>query len=163
MNPNQFKFNLNTMKSTKQDYETQGIKYYNFLLDLKHELDNKKNVNITNFCRLHTVSGLFSPFLIKNNVIFKDTNEDYIWNNKIPVSSALILKFRSYVSQKNKILRSKKNNKIYNTDSKVVKNKPKLIKQRTKVHNIGKEETKVIYSVQKQEIGLIRKFLKWIY
>ena len=59
--------------------------------------------------------------------------------------------------------RSKINNKIYNADSKIVKDKTKLIKQRSKVHNIGNEDTKVIYSVQKQEIGLIRKFLKWIY
>ena len=163
MNPNQLKLNLNNMKAKKQDYKTQGIKYYNFLLNLKYELDNKKNVSVYNFCRLHSVSGTFSTFLKNNNVVFKDANGYYIWNNKIPVTKLLIQKFRSYVSQQRRIERSKVNNKIYNADLKVVKDEPKLIKQRSKVHNIGKEETKVIYSVQKQEIGLIRKFLKWIY
>ena len=163
MNPNQLTLNLNTMKAKKQDYKTQGIKYYNFLFNLKTELENKENVSIYNFCRLHSVSGAFLPFLRKNKVIFKDTNGNYNWNEKIPVTNLLVQKFRSYICEKNKMERSKINNKIYNADSKIVKDKTKLIKQRSKVHNIGNEDTKVIYSVQKQEIGLIRKFLKWIY
>ena len=156
MNPNQLKLNLKTMKAPRQDEKTQTIKYYNFFLDLKCHLDNKKNVAISNFCNKHKVSVLMGTFLIKNNVIFKDTNGYYNWNEKIPVNIFLIKKFRAFVFSSRK-----KTTSSYN--SKVVKNEPKLIKKRTKINNIGKEETKVIYSVQKQEIGLIRKFLKWIY
>jgi hypothetical protein len=156
MNPNQLKLNLKTMKAKKQDYKTRTIKYYNFFLDLKCELDNKENVSITNFIKKHKVSAQIGTFLIKNNVIFKDTNGYYNWNEKIPVTNLLIKKFRAFVFSSRKKITSLNN-------SKDVKYEPKLIKQRSKMNNIGKEETKVIYSLQKQEIGLIRKFLKWIY
>jgi len=156
MNPNQLTLNLKTMKAPRQDEKTQTIKYYNFFLDLKCQLDNKKNVAISNFCNKHKVSVLMGTFLIKNNVIFKDTNGYYNLNEKIPVTNLLIKKFRAFVFSSRKKTTSLNN-------SKIVKDKTKLIKQRSKMNNIGNEDTKVIYSVQKQEIGLIRKFLKWIY
>jgi hypothetical protein len=162
MNPNQLTLNLKTMR-TKQNKMSTQEKYYNFLVDLKNEIEteNKKTINVINYCYKHNVTTNFSSFLKKNNVIFKDTNGYYNWNEKIPVSSALITKFKNYVAKINKQNRLKQVN--YLSNIKVVKDEPKLIKQRSKMNNIGKEETKVIYSVQKQEIGLIRKFLKWIY
>jgi hypothetical protein len=156
MNPNQLKLNLKTMKAPRQDHEIQTIKYYNFLLDLKYKIDNKNEVIINNFCRKNKVTTRFVPFLIKNKIVFRDENDMYVWNEKIPVTNLLIKKFRQFCREYQKKYRPTKNKEI-------IKNEPKLIKQRSKVHNIGKEETKVIYSVQKQEIGLIRKFLKWIY
>ena len=153
---------IKTMRTKQNNMSTQE-KYYNFLIDLKNEMEtkNKKTLNVINYCFEHNVTTLFISFLKNNNVIFKNTNGYYNWNEKIPVSSALVSKFRNYVREKNKQRTLKQVN--YLSNIKVVKDEPKLIKQRTKVYNTGKEETKVIYSVQKQEIGLIRKFLKWIY
>jgi hypothetical protein len=82
-------------------------------------------------------------------------NYAYEWNDKIPVSKKLIDSFRIFQSKINmkrypELLPIKSKKVIKVEPKKVIKVEPKLIRE-----NFKNTET--------QEIGLIRKFLKWIY
>ena len=176
MNPNQLTLNLNTMKATRtRSNSRNATKKYNIMLnDLKEIITYNDVKPIGPIIRSYNVSNCWGGFLKENNIVFKDENENYKWNNNTPILNKIIQSFRNNQREINlkhypnrfspKFIDKIKNQNVnYLNNIKVVKDEPKLIKQRTKMNNIGNEDTKVIYSVQKQEIGLIRKFLKWIY
>lgn len=101
------------------------------LHELKTVLDTHDIDRITKLSREIGLPDQWQKFLSTNNVI-KKVDRYYRWNERIPISSKLIAKFREYQHIKN-----------------MGKYQPKTIIKRT--------------YVQHQELGLIRRFWKWIY
>ena len=82
--------------------------------------------------------------LLQNNVMIQ-SNGVYHWNEKIPVSAKLINKFRA---DYNELIKQIKQNKQIQTNEKRLKSKNKV---------------EFIDVIEKNEIGIIRKFLKWLW
>ena len=80
----------------------------------------------------------WETFLKKKGIVYKDKKGLYIWNESHQPDVKMLREFRAYVSHINKELRA--NNDIKN-NHKVVVSKPSPSK----------------------ELGLIRRFFKWIY
>lgn len=108
------------------------------LNDFKSHLENNDVKVVTLFFKIREVSPLWVTFLIKYKVIYKH-NGYYVWNDKIPVSLKLIDKYRSYSKES------------YN----------KVIK--TEEHTSVKQIDNEINFLENQNIGIIRKFLKWLW
>ena len=94
-------------------------------------------------------------FLKENNIVFKQ-NVYYKWNEKIPVSHKLIERFREYSKSINLMNRKQQSNLF---DMKTL--------ARPKQSNIRKtREQKIKFQLNekpKSELGIIRKFLKWLW
>jgi hypothetical protein len=146
------------------------IDYLNFLKDLQNELILYNHRNVTKFAEKHFVTKSWTTFLINKNIIYKDKYGDYRWNEKIPASIKIVSQFRKETSERN-ALRKLENNKTtvqqeLNLLIESQKTKKKLV---TKVNpkKVIKVPPKMIRedfkNTDKQELGLIRRFLKWIY
>ena len=133
------------------------LDYLHYLKDLENELTFGNHKTVTKFAVKHSVSKTWTSFLIQKGIIYKDYNSHYRWNKKIPSSIKIVNQFRKETSEyhnarklnTNKIVGQQRIN--FKVDpKKVIKVAPKLIREDFKNTN-------------KQELGLIRRFLKWIY
>jgi hypothetical protein len=156
MKTNQQELNLkfNTMKRQENNISKTKVKYLTFLEDLKYQLDNNNNTGLRIFLLKHKVTNSWSAFLNKNGIVYKNSFGYYEWNDKIPPSIKIVNKFMEYSTEYNSTynieMKQKHINKNRIDSKKVIKVEPKLIRENHKNTNT-------------QEIGLIRKFLKWIY
>lgn len=153
MNANQQTLNLTTMKTKKSRvsfYQTSN-KWVSFLNELKNELENSSISALTSHIRKYKVSNSWAPFLKTNNIVYMNASGHFKWNNQIVISKNLIDAFREYQAEVNEKYYADEYIKTTKVDqSKVIKVKPKMVRE-----NFKNTETK--------QIGLIRKFLKWIY
>jgi aspartate-semialdehyde dehydrogenase len=133
------------------------LDYLHYLKDLENELTFGNHKTVTKFAVKHSVSKTWTSFLIQKGIIYKDYNSHYRWNKKIPSSIKIVNQFRKQTSEyhnarklnTNKIVGQQRIN--FKVDpKKVIKVAPKLIREDFK-------------KTDKQELGLIRRFLKWIY
>jgi aspartate-semialdehyde dehydrogenase len=133
------------------------LDYLHYLKDLENELTFGNHKTVTKFAVKHSVSKTWTSFLIQKGIIYKDYNSHYRWNKKIPSSIKIVNQFRKETSEyhnarklnTNKIVGQQRIN--FKVDpKKVIKVAPKLIREDFK-------------NTDKQELGLIRRFLKWIY
>jgi hypothetical protein len=117
------------------------------LNDLKQSLENKNYKYLTSIIRNNNASSYWGTFLKDNKIIYKNEQGYYKWNEKVPISIKLINAYRRYSSTMNK-----KDKKIafdlFSSEN---------IKQEAK-----KVEVK-FYKEKKNDLGLIRKFLKWLW
>jgi hypothetical protein len=134
------------MKRRERNTGKTTLKYLRFLEDLQLELDSINYKNLIQFPKKYSVTQAWPVFLKRNGIIYQNNQGYYKWNNKIPVSIKIINEFRKY--------NDKATNYNYNVakvnSKKVIKVPPKIIREDLK-------------NTDKQELGLIRKFLKWIY
>ena len=161
MNFNQLKLNLNTMQTTRKRSTRRGVtKKYTLMLTGLQEIITLNEVKaIAPIIRSYSVSNSWGAFLIQNNIVFKDIHDNYKWNNKTPISNKLIQAFRDYKRDVNADIYTTKGFPEIINSSNLIKEErnftePKITRPRFK---------KTAPVNQKQEIGLIRKFLKWIY
>jgi len=158
MNTNQQTLNLTNMVNRKARVSFKGTsnKWLYFVTELKQELDNNNVSSLTLYTRKHNVSNQWGAFLKSNNIVYVDNNGDYQWNEKIPVSKKLIDAFRVYQAERNMKYYPERYPEIH-------KSKPKRkiqLEFSDKPHSVV---SKTIKNTETKEIGLIRKFLKWIY
>jgi len=161
MNANQLKLNLNTMQTTRKRSTRRGVtKKYTLMLTGLQEIITLNEVKaIAPIIRSYRVSNSWGAFLIQNNIVFRDIYDNYKWNNKTPISNKLIQAFRDYKRDVNE--------NIYTTkDFPEIINSSNLINEKfdcTELKKTRPGSKKKVIVIEKQEIGLIRKFLKWIY
>ena len=157
MKTNQQKLNLGYMKNGQR----KGIKvttknWVEFLDYTKDTLNGFNKITLTKICSDYRVSNGWQTFLIKNNIVFKNHIGYWEWDNKIPVSNALIVKFRTYSSERNKQInlaaKARKEKQLGPISLKPVILKGEIVKEKYTNTN-----------TKTKQIGLIRKFLKWIY
>ena len=135
------------MKRSSYVKKTSTERYKKLLPELKEEFDNKNISSVFSLMRNKKISNTWGTFLKKNNIIYKNELGYWKWNDKIPVSSKLIQSFRDLKKEQNLIYRSIKEKK-----QPTLFDKPKTRKVKIEFKDKPKEQ-----------IGLIRKFLRWIY
>jgi hypothetical protein len=147
MKTNQQELNLkfNTMKG---NYKSN--KHWLKSLNLIYQYLNENDITSLNtICPKLSIGTRIMTFLKLKNIVYKNEFGFYKWNDKIPVSIKIIDSYRKYQLKQNMLYRDR-NPKVLVDTKKVIKVEPKLIREKHKKTNT-------------QEIGLIRKFLKWIY
>jgi hypothetical protein len=135
------------------------IKYINFLHKLKEDIETLNISSLSECTRNKKVSNIWVTFLKLKKIIYKDEFGYYQWNQKVPVSIKLVKSFREFMAIKNancikrrkyKELKLEPKKTIEIDFKKVIKVEPKIV-------------SKSIKNTDIKQIGLIRKFLKWIY
>ncbi len=124
------------------------------LNEIKSIIDLGNEVSIHRLLRAKNISNRWLPFLKENNIVFKQ-NGYYKWNDKIPVSYKLIERFREYSKSIN-LINKKQQPNLFNMQTPLPK-PPKVTKTRT---------PKIEFQVNdkpKSELGVIRRFLKWLW
>jgi hypothetical protein len=147
MKTNQQELNLkfNTMKGNNKSNK-DWLKSLNLIYQYLNENDI---TSLNTICPKLSIGTRIMTFLKLKNIVYKNEFGFYKWNDKIPVSIKIIDSYRKYQLQKNMLYKDR-NPKVLVDTKKVIKVKPKLIRENHRNTNT-------------QEIGLIRKFLKWIY
>ena len=129
--------------------------WLNALHELKYLIDNNKVSKIHGYLTDKSISRSWNTFLQTNKIIYKE-NGFYKWNDKIPVSHKLINKFREYVIEKNRKYNKQQPN-LFNMPQTPLPKPPKVIKTRTPKVEVH------VNNNPKSELGVIRKFFKWLW
>lgn len=128
--------------------QTTSVKYKKYLPEIKKSIDEGNLTNLMDVFKSYNISSHWIAFLKGKNILYKDQNNFYRWNEKFPVSSRLIQSFRNYnfeINQKNIL---KKNTATPDLFSGIKKEPIKRIRKQ---------------KIEGEKIGLIRRFIKWIY
>jgi hypothetical protein len=155
------------MKRIRLTHRETAKNWLNALHELKYLIDNTEVSEINSYLRGKSISRSWNTFLQINKIIYRE-NGVYKWNDKIPVSHKLINKFREYVNDKNIKYNNQQQN-LFNMPSSAIPPRPKVTKTRTpkiefQVNNEPKNELGVIRRFLKWLwLGVIRKFLKWLW
>lgn len=157
MNTNQLIIKFNEMKKTNQggrcNIKQTIVQWMAFLNDLKCSMDEKSVFSLHTFVTKHRVGTLWSGFLKEKNIISR-SDDGYVWNPRIPVSIKLITEYRKFQNERYLEYAAKNH-------SNKVKNEKITPKNNIKAQQPPKYKN--VQNTNRQEIGLIRKFLKWIY
>ena len=120
------------------------IKWIARLNEIKQELTDNNHNTVTKIIKSKSISNSWHGFLSNNNIIYRNELGYYKWNDKIPVTYKLIEKYRAYVDEYS-----------LNLKQPTLFDKPKTSKTR---------DFKVEFKDKpKEQIGLIRRFWRWIY
>jgi hypothetical protein len=125
------------------------------LQEIKEILENNNLTKITTLIRSKLKANEWHGFLINNKIIVKE-NGFYRWNEKIPLSFKIVEKYRKLQHEKNKTKKLIANKK-YTMPQTPLPKPPKVTKTRT---------PKIEFQVNnepKNELGVIRRFLKWLW
>lgn len=144
---------MNTTKQTRVSFAQTSKRWTNFLNELKSDLENDSVSGLTAYMRKYRVSNSWAPFLKMNNIVYTNLSGYYKWNNKIPVSKKLIAAFRTYQAEQNQKYYTEEYIKINSIERKKPVNKQKVDVTKLKTYRPNQEN----------KVGLIRKFIKWIY
>ncbi len=125
------------------------------LQEIQEILENNNLTKITTLIRSKLKANEWHGFLINNKIIVKE-NGFYRWNEKTPVSFKIIEKYRKIQHEKNKTKKLIANKK-YNMPQTPLPKPPKVIKTQA-----PKVEVQ-FYDEPKSELGVIRKFFKWLW
>jgi hypothetical protein len=143
-------------------------KYLKVCNELKNKCDNKIKFSVNEERIQLKFSNALGTFLRLNNIMNIDSDGFHKWNEKIPITNKLIISYLDYTHKTNKEYRLKQKSE----ETPTLFNSPHYIKDAIKgtvtVIPEGKEKEYIERNKFKQtkeftEIGLIRKFWKWIY
>ena len=123
-------------------------KYLKSLECIKEILSSSNNKSIYQLVDNQRINAYWSRFLVRHKVVYLE-NGFYRWNEKIPPSSKLVQKFREEFT-----LAYKKYKTPQEMKSIPLPPPPKTRKRKTTVVFSDKPEP---------QVGLIRKFLRWLY
>ena len=125
------------------------------LQEIQEILENNNLTKITTLIRSKFKANEWHGFLVNNNIIVKQ-NGFYKWNEKIPLSFKIVEKYRKIQHEKNKTKKLIANKKYIMPQTPLPK-PPKVTKTR---------KSKIEFQVNdkpKNELGVIRRFLKWLW
>jgi hypothetical protein len=138
------------MRTVRKKGKQTEIHWIESLKEIKYELNTKNYKKITPLFRDRNITGTWTGYMHKKNILYKD-NFGYWRFEDITIDDRIVQMFRKYsneLAKKNRLM--VKNMKMLKSD--LFTNIKEPIK------------TKNIVSVQKkEEIGLIRKFIKWLW
>jgi hypothetical protein len=120
-------------------------KYISFLNELKFEITFGDVYVIRPYIDKHKVNSQWETFLKEKQIVYKNKDGKYIWEEMYQPDIKMVREFQNHVSKINKALKINKitKNNVTNTTKKIkiMRSKPSPSK----------------------ELGLIRRFFKWIY
>ncbi len=111
-------------------------KYYNFLLELKSRIDDKREyIVLADICKEYSVGTQITTILINSGVVHKIEHGQYEWNKKIPVSMILVKKMIEKHNQKYKEQRENNKDRLINAPQKQLSKSTKVIKTQLEKFN----------------------------
>lgn len=131
------------------------MNWINSLKEVKKKMLSNEVVCLTDEIREYKISDLWSKFLLKHNVV-RQVNGVYYWNEHVKIDSFLISQFRRYQREKNQQWATNKRNVVKKIET------PTLFDVKKTRKRVAKIETPTQIAPQNQ-IGIIRKFIKWIW
>ena len=134
------------MRPVRKERKNVTKKYLEFLNFLKNEINNKQINSLSEIMTEKKVSRNWGTFLRQNNIIFKSESGFYYWNEKIPVSIKIVNKFKHQKQILNKKLIQKNQTTIVFHEKEIKKSVDKFTPIKTE-----------------QKVGVIRKFLRWLW
>lgn len=137
----------------KAETEKKWLAYLN---DVKLNMDIGEVTNMSYLANKHGVTHTFCRFLTNSNIIKRDEKGFFRWNEKIPVTIKLINSYRKFQHEDKLKYPPKLANKNKPIQQEFNFADPKTRKKKQKQLNVA-------VPIQEKQIGLIRKFLKWIY
>lgn len=129
----------NAMKTRTRKGKT--LSYTTFLHNLRFELESNNVKSIQKVIRSKNVDVNWSTFLTKIGAINKNANGFYKWNYEIKIDGRLVTAYRKHKHAQN-YKRSQQIDMFKPTKTR----KPKSTKE-----------------VKEEKVGLIRRFLNWLY
>lgn len=135
--------------------KTNGLtiaKYYDFLQIVKLRIDKKENIYTQQISKEFNVSASILCVLKEMGIIKPLGYNVYEWNNKIPLTITLVKKIIQTINEKAKVSRNKTG----------MAQTPLPKPPRNKKRRTPKVEVH-INDKQKNELGVIRKFFKWLW
>ena len=120
------------------------LKWIERLNEIKQELTDNNHNRVTKIIKSKSISNSWHGFLSNNNIIYRNEFGYYKWNDKIPITYKLIEKYRAYVDEYS-----------LNLKQPTLFDKPKTSKTRNVLFEFKDKP--------KEQIGLIRRFWRWIY
>ena len=128
------------------------------LQKIKNELNNNNHTTLFGLIQGNNINSLWGTFLLKNNIIYRQNNL-YKWSENIDVTASLINRYRKFQSENSKKYSKNKNQEpnLFNMPQTPLPKPPKVIKTRS-----PKVEVQ-FYDEPKSELGVIRKFFKWLW
>lgn len=158
------------MRITSKKQETRK-RYFDFLIDLKKQLDLGNVISITSLIRQHKLSNTASQVLFKLQIVHKTNRRSrYVWNEKIPVTQRLANTFLEKTNEINMTCTKKSlAKKRIETPLEIKKQDPIKRKYKTRAITVKSnpitKSAKVNNTTQltPNKVGLIRRFLRWIY
>jgi len=142
---------------------------------LKEQFNDKTFSKPYIFSKENKINSKLFSWLFEKNVIYREYDEEgiflYKWDEKIPITPKLFLTFLDDMREIN--YKAKLKRKITmgngvkeptlfdkaNNDIEVNINPPKIKQEKT----VLKRQPKQVIEQPQQELGLIRRFLKWVY
>jgi hypothetical protein len=137
-------------KRTYVDTTNHWIKSLN---EIKNEMIKNELSGLSKIIYSKEISRTWGAFLLNENII-KRVDGIYYWNENIEVNKHLITKYRKFQHIYNENYKNKIKEKAYIS---TLFNQPKIEK---KLVEKVKEPRQVI---QKNQVGVIRKFIKWLW
>jgi len=136
------------------------IKWINSMKNMQEHLSKNNETGISELIRDFKISNSWSTFLLRKVIVFKNDYGYYKWNAAVEIDSKLIEKFRLFQKEIN--VRDKQQPTLFDKSKNDIERTvyPAKIKQEK---HVVKRQRKQVIEQPKQQIGLIRKFWKWIY
>ena len=136
-------------------------KWMNYLQNLKKHLNYYDEKNLTVLTDTYKVCHRWPKFLKDSKIVIIDDFGCYRWNEEFQITMKIINDYRKYQALQNKKQRLKRINKSsqQQLDLLIETAKPK---SKSKLKN-DMTKSKLYGPYQEKQVGLIRKFLKWIY
>lgn len=131
------------------------INWINSLTEVKKKMLSNQVICLTDEIRDYKISDLWSKFLLKHNVV-RQVDGVYYWNEHVKIDSFLISQFRRYQQEKNRQWAINKRKVVKKIDT------PTLFDVKKTRKRVAKVELPAQIA-PKNEIGIIRKFIKWVW
>lgn len=128
-------------------------KYYNYLVVLKEKIDKGEDVKLNSLSTQYNVTKAI-PSILRTLNVLSGKYSTLKWNQKIPPSMALVNKIQEYISEDSK---KYKKQELFNIERTQIAKQKKVIK--TQLPRVQVE----VFDKSKSELGVIRKFLKWLW
>ena len=136
------------------------IKWINSIKNIQEHLSKNNETCLSKLIRHFEIDQVWVTFLLKKVIVYKNDYGYYKWNAAVEIDSKLIEKFRSF--QKEMRIKDEQQSTLFDKSKNDIEATvyPAKIKQEK---HVVKRQRKQVIEQPKQQIGLIRKFWKWIY
>lgn len=128
------------------------------LQKIKNELNTNNHTSLFGLIQGNNINSLWGTFLLKSNIIYKQDNL-YKWSENIDVTASLINRYRKFQAENSKKYSKNKNQEpnLFNMPQTPLPKPPKVRKTRTPKVEVQFNDK------PKSELGVIRRFLKWLW
>jgi hypothetical protein len=146
------------MQVNQHNKDKTDKKYLKAIQFIKNELDENNNHSVSKLVSNQQINIYWGKFLIKHNIVYYDyENCFYKWNEKIPPSAKLVQKFREEFTLISKNRNPQQEIKF------IEKQEMKSIQKPPAPNRRRRKPSVVVEQTPQPQVGLIRRFLRWLY